>query len=280
MACFSRPAMTFRRWFRGNRLLTAVAGLAIAFLTTPAAMASTIGFATGPQSLTASGKTYSENAIAWFTVTSHSITVQLINLIVNPSDLDQAIGSLRFTVSGVTGTTTSATTTASFTDISLNSSGSLTGVTDRTSTLWQTTPTLQGTTLQMTMCAVCATGGASAKELILGSPNGTNGATGSYAAADFKSTGQWVIGSGLTYTSGALKGHITTPSWTINLPNANLSTVVISNVVFGFGDASSNYGWDTFTVPQETPEPDSLILFGTGLALVALAAGTKRMHRP
>ena len=42
----------------------------------------------------------------------------------------------------------------------------------------------------------------------------------------------------------------------------------------------SPWGLNTITVPRETPEPDTLILFGTGLALVAIAAGARRLRRP
>jgi hypothetical protein len=44
--------------------------------------------------------------------------------------------------------------------------------------------------------------------------------------------------------------------------------------------ALAHCGWNSITVPQETPEPDSAILFGTGLFLVALAAGARRFRRP
>ena len=72
----------------------------------------------------------------------------------------------------------------------------------------------------------------------------------------------------------------TTPDFTITFPAiTNLSNVVITNVIFGFGE-SANYGWNSITVPVETPEPDSAILFGTGLALVALAVGARRLRRP
>ena len=68
----------------------------------------------------------------------------------------------------------------------------------------------------------------------------------------------------LTYTgTGAnnrLAGKDTTPDFTITFPAiTNLSSVVITNVIFGFGE-SPNYGWNSITVPVETPEPDAAIL--------------------
>jgi hypothetical protein len=70
----------------------------------------------------------------------------------------------------------------------------------------------------------------------------------------------------------------TAPAWVISFGSTNLSTVVITNVIFGFGE-SANYGWNTIMVPQETPEPGSAILFGTGLALLAFAGGARRLRR-
>ena len=49
----------------------------------------------------------------------------------------------------------------------------------------------------------------------------------------------------------------TTPDFTITFPSTtNLSNVVITNVIFGFGE-SPNYGWNSITVPVETPEPEA-----------------------
>jgi hypothetical protein len=137
---------------------------------------------------------------------------------------------------------------------------------------------------QVALCAVCAIGGTNG--LIIGGPNAT--INGKYSAADSTltagSTAQWIIGSGLTYTGSGtgnrLSGRDTVPDFTITFPTAtNLSNLVITNVIFGFGE-SANYGWNSITVAQETPEPDSAILFGTGLLLIALAAGARRFRRP
>ncbi len=71
----------------------------------------------------------------------------------------------------------------------------------------------------------------------------------------------------------------TTPDFTITFPSiTNLSSVVITNVIFGFGE-SANYGWNSIAVPVETPEPDTAILFGTGLCLIAIGVGARHFRR-
>jgi hypothetical protein len=49
-------------------------------------------------------------------------------------------------------------------------------------------------------------------------------------------------------------------------------------VIFGFGE-NADYRWGSLTVPVETPEPDAAILLGTGLVLVAIAAGARYLRR-
>jgi hypothetical protein len=157
----------------------------------PAGHANTVVFATGPQMLAV----YAEHAQATFDInnTTHTITVHLLNLQINPSDVDQAIGSLRFTLTGA-GTPVRNST--------------LTGISDN-----------------------------------------------------------------------RLSGRDTTPDFTITFPAlTNLSSVVITNVIFGFGE-DANYGWNSITVPVETPEPDAAILFGTGLCLIAVAVGARHFRR-
>ena len=71
----------------------------------------------------------------------------------------------------------------------------------------------------------------------------------------------------------------TTPDFTITFPTTtNLSNVVITNVIFGFGE-SANYGWNYITVPVETPELSPTILIGSGLGLLVLARGVRRLRR-
>ena len=82
-------------WITG--LLSRLACAVLMEALTPAGQANTVVFATGPQMLAG----YAENAQATFDInnTTHTITVHLLNLQLNPSDVDQAIGSLRFTMS-------------------------------------------------------------------------------------------------------------------------------------------------------------------------------------
>ena len=68
----------------------------------PAGRANIVEFATGAQ--TPGG--VAVNASATFDINTNSITVTLLNLTLDPTDVNQAIGSLRFTINGTTGTLT------------------------------------------------------------------------------------------------------------------------------------------------------------------------------
>ena len=266
-------------WITG--LLSRLVWAVLLDMSAPAGQANTVVFATGPQMLAG----YAENAQATFDInnTTHTITVHLLNLQLNPSDADQAIGSLRFTMTGAGTPMPNATLTGiSDTRLDISNNGTPTTVSAETSTVWHTSASAQSTGWQVALCAVCATGGTNG--LIIGGPNAT--INGKYSAADSTlkagTTAQWIIGSGLTYTgsgtSNRLSGKDTMPDFTITFPTiTNLSSVVITNVIFGFGE-SANYGWNSITVPVETPEPDSTILFGTGLALVGVSVASRRFR--
>jgi len=254
-----------------NRVAVCVALLLAA---TTTGRANSVVFATGAQMLGG----YAENASATFDInnSTHTITVHLLNLQFDPLDVHQAIGSVRFTINGA-GAPVPSMETASGTVLDINSGGVIKNVAAMTTNVWQTAALLQGSGEQIALCAVCASGGTTG--LIVGGP----AASGKYDAADATLKGPtgtpWIIGSGASYASGALAGVDALPAWVINLGATNLSNVVITNVIFGFGE-DANYGWNSITVAQETPEPDSAILFGTGLALMALAAAARRLRRP
>ena len=264
-----------------HRLLpTLLLGVAVLTGLAPASRGATVQFATGVR--TVGG--YQENVSATFDISAHAITVHLLNLELNPTDVDQALGSVRFTVSGVTNPTPSSSTPTGISDTKLDISpllGTPTDVAAETSTLWQTSAAGQ----QITLCAVCAP--VDTRGLIIGGPSST--LLEMYSSADSTLTGgtsaEWIIGSGQSYLLPPLWGMDTSPDFTINFAaSTNLTNIKISNVIFGFGDATGSsgdeeYGTEFLTVPQETPEPDSVILFGTGLGLIALAVGTRRLRR-
>ena len=170
----------------------------------PAGRANTVVFATGAQML---GRLRGKRQ-ATFDInnTTHTITVHLLNLQLNPSDVDQAIGSLRFTMTGAGTPTPNATLTGiSDTRLDISNNGTPTKVSAETTTVWQTSASAQPTGWQVALCAVCAAGGTNG--LIIGGPNAT--INGKYSAADTTlkagTTAQWIIGSGLTYTGTGTK---------------------------------------------------------------------------
>jgi hypothetical protein len=244
---------------------TVVIGLA------PAGRANIVEFATGSQTL---GSGLLVNASATFDINASSITVNLLNLTLNQTDVGQAIGFLGFTITGASAAVDPAmgANPASDTKLGIDSSGAIISPTFETTTLWQT---IALSTTDIALCVICGGGGTTG--LIIGGPDGSN----PYGAGTLRTgtSGQWIIGSG---PSGPLGTFDTSPDWLITFSTANLTNAVITNVIFGFGFVygdGTHFGTEFIDVPVETPEPGSVILFGTGLGLLAIAAGARRLRR-
>ena len=97
----------------------------------------------------------------------------LLNLQLNPSDVDQAIGSLRFTLTGA-GTPPQRNTHRHqrYPARHHQQWNPLPRCRPRPSTVWQTSASAQSTGWQVALCAVCAAGGTNG--LIIGGPNATH----------------------------------------------------------------------------------------------------------
>src|SRR5215467_2543354 len=120
-----------------TRLLSRLACVVLLDVLAPTNWANTVVFATGTQMLGG----YAENAQATFDInnSTHTITVHLLNLQLNPTDVDQAIGSLRFTLNGAgTPVPNPALTGISNTRLDINNSnGTPNNVSQETTTVWQ-----------------------------------------------------------------------------------------------------------------------------------------------
>jgi hypothetical protein len=217
----------------------------------PAGRANTVEFATGSQTL---GGWVMENASAGFDINGNSITAQLLDLSVNQFNV--ATGILSPTMGANPAT-----------DTKLGIDGN--GITVQSLDL-----SVNQFNVNQAICFPCFSfNGAT------GILNPTIEPSDTYAAADATLTtntsAQWIIGSGVTYIVG--NGF---PTFDTSPVNSGTTTdppnVVIPNVIFGFGEGA-NFG--TELAPLDAPEPGSVILFGTGLGLLAIAAGARRLRR-
>ncbi len=245
-----------------------LAAIAAVFCAAPSGRASTYVFATAPGALSG-GKPVDVKVTLTLDPTTDSLTVQILNLESAP-DLTrdfQLVSSLQITFGSLGSSPTAPSVTSySFGAINIaNSGNNAASIATTPANTWQAYSLTSGV---LTFCTNCPNNGNS--DLIIGSPD----ANGNYPGANNAVTGSahqpYLMGSGQTYLTGALKGINANPEWVLYIPQMQANTTV-TNVTIGYGTA---WGTDTTTTSPQSPNipevaPSGLVL--TGLLGIALA---------
>jgi hypothetical protein len=226
---------------------------------------STIIFATGPQQV--GGYEINVKATFDFDYTAQTVTISLLNLELNPTDIAQTLGSVRFDIAGASATPTYVSSSIGTFDIDNQGRPR----TDNRANTWVAT-NIGGNTIGF--CAVCASGGVGNADLVVGGPDSNlRYSNDDGTLKNLTKPEPFIIGSGDTYTSSALQPLDTSPSWVYKLSNMT-PNVMVSNVFLGFGEGaaygSASYFMASYT-EYDVPEPGSLVLMMVGLGIVVAA---------
>jgi PEP-CTERM motif len=182
------------------------------------------------------------SASASFIVSAGQVVITLNDLLARPKSAGQLISGLEFSLPGLTGTTTLSSSSAQ--QITVNGSGSSTGITSSTGWSFGTFTT------GLILCTVCPSGlaGDAPHREIIGPGPYTN-ANGSI-------------------TNGSHDPFLNETA-TFTLTNSSItSAATVSGVIFSFGTTFGAAGADI----SAAPEPGTLVLFGTGLLILAKIA--------
>jgi hypothetical protein len=228
--------------------------------------ASTIIFATGPQQV--GGYEINVKATFDFDYSAQTVTISLLNLELNPTDIARTLGSVRFDIAGASATPTYVSSSIGTFDIDNQGRPR----TDNRANTWVAT-NIGGNTIGF--CAVCASGGVGVPDLVIGGPAASNlRYSNDDGTLRYRTSSQpFIIGSGGAYSSGVLQPLDTSPSWVYRLSNMT-PNVMVSNVLLGFGEGAA-YGSASYFMANYTeydvPEPPSGILAIAGLGIAAAA---------
>ena len=152
----------FRFPFRGSGITQRLSILLFGVMSwVPTLHASTIIFATGPRQV--GGREINVTASFDFNFTAQTVTISLLNLEANPTDISQTLGSLRFNIANADPTLTYQNSTIGTFDIDNQGRPK----TDNRANSWAAN-NIGGNTIGF--CAVCASGGTGIPELIIGGP--------------------------------------------------------------------------------------------------------------
>lgn len=247
------------------------------------ARSSTFIFVTPPGATTSNaGAFVPVDVKATFTLdlVNQTITVDLLNLELNPQFDYQALGSVQISLSNLNGSATPPTVlSSSFSAINLHSAPTPAAVSPTPANVWAY-PTSGAYAVGpgiLEFCADCI-GNLGSKQLVMGGPNAS---TGLYDAAgsSITSTGHqpYILGSGDTYSSGDLQGLNSTPEWVLKVPQLSPTTTVTA-ATFGFGTAyvSSQFVTGQAQDPALAPEPGAGSLVFTGCFLIGLSVFLKQ----
>jgi hypothetical protein len=218
---------------------------------------------------------------------NQTMTIDLLNLELNPQYDFQILGSVQITLSNLNGSATAPTVqSSSFTAMNVASS-TPTALGSQPANKWAF-PTIAGGAYAvgpniLEFCVDCISTLGS-KQLIIGGPNPV---TGLYDAAGsgITSAGHqpYILGSGGTYSSGPLSGPTfsglkSSPEWVLKVPQLT-ATSAVTGVTFGFGTAYASSQFVTGQDPAPVPEPGVGSLVFTGCFLIGVSAFL-RQRRP
>ncbi len=223
--------------------------LAAVFVTVSVVHADTFTFATAPGATDSGGNPVSAEAI--FTTSVSTVTLELINLLVNPKEVGQNISDISFKLN--TGTSASLTSSSGHERTVISGGTFSDGSVVAAGWVRSGTPTAG-----LTLDDLTGSGHAGPKHTIIGDPGG--GGTYSNANASIAGNGPH---------NPFLLGDLANPVvFNLSLVGAS-GTVTVFDVVFSFG-TNSEIRDDVPGSP--VPEPGILILLGIAMAVVGVAS--------